>query len=165
MFVPDYMFDTVYDIPIDLFLDNGIKYLFFDIDNTLVPYEEELPTQENLLLFSKLEKAGIKIFFISNNHTERVKKYACGLGYTYEADAGKPSVKKYKAIIEKSGAKIEECACVGDQIFTDVVAASLLGVKSFLVKPIKDKKTWFFKTKRLLEKPFIHHYNRKNNGK
>ena len=54
MFIPDYMFDTVYDIPVELFTENGIKCLFLDIDNTLVPYEIAEPTKENLEWFEKL---------------------------------------------------------------------------------------------------------------
>ena len=36
MFIPNYMFDTVYDIPLELFEENGIKYIFFDM-NLLLP--------------------------------------------------------------------------------------------------------------------------------
>lgn len=158
MFIPDYMFDTVYDIPLELFEQNDIKYIFFDIDNTLVPYECDVPTKENLEFFNKLTEMGIQILFISNNHADRVEKYVGELGYKYVANAGKPGIKKYKALAQSIGARMHECAVVGDQIFTDVVAASRMGIKSFLVKPIKDKTTLFFKTKRFLEKPFIKAY-------
>ena len=158
MFIPDYMFDTVYDIPLSLFEKYGVKYIFFDIDNTLVPYECDVPTKENLEFFEKLEQMGIQILFVSNNNVERVEKYVRELGYKYVADAGKPGIKKYKELADSVGAKVDNCAVVGDQIFTDVVAASRLGMKSFLVKPIKDKTTLFFKTKRLLEKPFVRLY-------
>ena len=161
MFIPDYMFDTVYDIPLSLFEQNGIKCIFFDIDNTLVPYECDVPTAENLALFDTLTQMGIQIVFVSNNHTDRVVKYVGELGYKYVADAGKPGIKKYRALAASLGTKINECAVVGDQIFTDVVAASRMGIKSFLVKPIKDKTTLFFKTKRFLEKPFVNAYIRR----
>ena len=162
MFIPDYIFDTVYDIPLQLFSENGIKCIFFDIDNTLVPYEDEVPTKENLELFERIKEKGIKIFFVSNNHEKRVKRYAHGLDIPYIYDASKPCVKKYRELANQSRVDIKECAVVGDQIFTDVVAASRLGIKSFLVKPIKDKKSFFFKIKRLGEKPFVAIYNRRN---
>lgn len=161
MFVPTYMFDTVYDIPTELFTENGIKCLFLDIDNTLVPYEKEKPTNENLAWFSKLSEMGIKLFFVSNNHEDRVSVYADGLNIPFEFDAGKPFVKKYRLLAEKYGVNISECACVGDQIFTDVWAADLLGIKSFLVLPINDVKTKFNKFKRLMEKPFLRIYRKR----
>jgi predicted HAD superfamily phosphohydrolase YqeG len=64
-------------------------------------------------------------------------------------------------LVGKYGIDLKECACVGDQIFTDVWAADMLGVKSFLVLPINDVKTLFNKFKRLMEKPFVRAYKRK----
>ena len=165
MFIPDYMFDTVYDIPVELFTENGIKCLFLDIDNTLVPYEIAEPTKENIEWFEKLQSMGITLFCVSNNHADRVDKYANGLDIKYEYDAGKPFIKKYKKLAEENGIKLSECACVGDQIFTDVWAADRLGVKSFLVQPINDVKTKFNKFKRLMEKPFVRIYKRRQRKK
>lgn len=162
MFVPDYMFETVYDIPFELLEKNNITCLFLDIDNTLVPYDSPLPTKENLEWFEKLSQHGIRAVFVSNNDLSRVEKYAAGLGIPFEAKAGKPKVDKYKRIAERCSVDLKNCAAVGDQIFTDVVAAALLGVPSFLVKPIKDVETPFFKFKRFFEKPFLYAYRRKH---
>lgn len=161
MFIPNYMYDTVYDIPLELFEKKGIKGLFLDIDNTLVPYETDLPTSDNLEWFKKLTSMGITLFFVSNNHRERVEKYAKGLDIKYEFDAGKPSVKKYKKLAMENGIDISKCACIGDQIFTDVWAADRLNVLSFLVKPINDVNTLFNKFKRFMEKPFVKAYKRR----
>ena len=161
MFIPDYMFDTVYDIPLNLFSDNGIEGLFLDIDNTLVPYEIATPTEENLAWFKKLQDMGIKLFFVSNNHAERVELYANGLDIPYEYDAGKPFVKKYRELAREHNLELSKCACVGDQIFTDVWAADILGIKSFLVLPIKDVTTKFNKFKRFMEKPFVRAYKKR----
>lgn len=161
MFVPDYVFDTVNDIPVELFVQNGIKAVFFDIDNTLVPYEEEFATEANKEYFNKLKEKNIGVMFVSNNSVERVEKYSKELGYLYEADAGKPKIRKYIALARRSGVEISECAVVGDQIFTDVVSASRLRIPSFLVKPIKDKRTLFFRFKRFMEKPFLRIYNKR----
>ena len=161
MFIPDYMFDTVYDIPTELFKENGIKCLFLDIDNTLAPYECDVPTEKNLEWFEELKKLGIKFYFISNNDESRVEKYARGLGVSYVANAGKPLVGKYRKLIEQEQIDISECACIGDQIFTDVLAASLLGAKSILVLPINDLKTFFCRFKRFFEKPFVRKYKKR----
>ena len=77
------MFDTVYDVPKELFTEHGIKYLLSDIDNTLVPYETEKPTEENLKWFNLLSDMGIKIFFVSNNNSDRIYKYNTDLGFKY----------------------------------------------------------------------------------
>lgn len=169
MFVPDYMFETVYDIPLTLLKEKGIRCLLLDIDNTLVPYDKAYPTAENARFIQTLAQNGIRAVFVSNNSEERVKTYVdslaekCGVSsFAYAADAGKPSVKKYRALLASQQVKPEEAATVGDQIFTDVLAAARLGAHSFLVKPIKDVENNFFRFKRLLEKPFIRCYRRKN---
>ena len=54
---------------------------------------------------------------------------------------------------------------IGDQIFTDVLAAHNVGIKAVLVPPIKDKTDLFTKFKRLLEKPILYKLkNYKQNG-
>jgi predicted HAD superfamily phosphohydrolase YqeG len=47
---------------------------------------------------------------------------------------------------------------MGDQVFTDVWAAHNAKIRAILVPPIKDKTTLFFKSKRLIEKPFMRRY-------
>ena len=161
MFVPDYMFDTVYDIPLSLLEKEHIRCLLLDIDNTLVPYDVPEPTADNRRWFETLAAQGSTPLFVSNNHPPRVERYAKGLGIAYTADAGKPGIKKYRELLASQGIPPEDCAAVGDQIFTDVLAASRLGVKSILVKPIKDVENRFFRFKRFWERPFVAAYRRR----
>ena len=50
---------------------------------------------------------------------------------------------------------------LGDQIFTDVVAARRMGLRAAVVPPIKDKKTVFFRFKRLMERPIMRRYHKR----
>lgn len=163
MFVPDYYFDTVYFITPKLLSDSGIKAIILDIDNTLVPYEIPEPTDEVSAWLKNMWDNGIKTAFVSNNHKERVELFNKTLGCPAFYDSGKPLKKSCKKALEALGTLPSETAIIGDQVFTDVLAGrmSKLG-KTFLVKPIKDKTNLFFKFKRLLEKPVIRKYNRRN---
>ena len=51
---------------------------------------------------------------------------------------------------------------MGDQIFTDVLAARLAGIRAALVPPIKDKTDPLTRFKRLLERPIMKRYFRRN---
>ncbi len=155
MLVPNYYFDTVYDIPLSLLHREGVRCLLSDIDNTLVPYDTEHPTAENRAWFERLAAEGIRVLFVSNNHAPRVERYVGDMCIPYAADAGKPGVKKYRALTAAYGYAPEECAAVGDQIFTDVLAASRFGAKSILVRPIKPVENTFFRVKRFFETPFV----------
>ncbi|MCI7692360.1 MAG: HAD hydrolase-like protein, partial [Oscillospiraceae bacterium] len=48
-------------------------------------------------------------------------------------------------------AKKSETLVVGDQIFTDIMAGNLKGVRTVLVEPFHLENTWTFKLKRRLE--------------
>ena len=161
LFTPDLICETVYDIPMSFFTDKGIKLLMLDIDNTLVTYDDEYPTEKNLKWFSDLSQLGIEVVFVSNNHSERVRKYAEKAGKRFFADAKKPSKKFYKEAMRLYSLQPSECAGVGDQIFTDILAAHRAGCIGVLVPPIKDLTSFFVRFKRVCEKPFVAAYRRK----
>lgn len=155
LFIPDHLYPTVYDIPFSLFERESISVLFLDIDNTLVTYDDRLPTEENLAWFSALASRGIRVVFVSNNHKERVETYAHTVGAPYTYDAKKPFPKAYRRYMREHALSPANCMAVGDQIFTDVLAAHFAGCKAILVPPIRDLTTCFVKIKRVLEKPFV----------
>ncbi len=163
--VPDLVLPTVYDIPLEFFTKRGIVLLFMDIDNTLVTYDDAVPTEENLKWLYMLKENGIETVFVSNNHEPRVAKYANACGFEYYADAGKPSCKVHKKVMKERGLLPSRCAGVGDQLFTDALAAHLAGGIAIKVDPIKDVTTLFNRFKRLCEKPFMRRYFKLHGGK
>ena len=166
LFVPDYYYDTVYEVTPELLKKHGIKGLILDIDNTLVPYEIPEPTDENVAWLTLMHENGIKTAFVSNNHKDRVELYNKELGCPAFYDSGKPFKKACKRVLDAMGISADEAAIIGDQVFTDVLCGRNAGLKlAILVKPIKDKTNLFFKSKRLLEKPVIATYNRRNKKK
>lgn len=161
-FLPDGIYKDIYETTPSFFNEKGIAALILDIDNTLVTYDDPKPTKKVMDWLDSLHESGIKTAFVSNNHAERVELFCEGLGCYFHADAKKPSKKFMFEAMEYMKTDIKNTAAVGDQLFTDVWAAKRCGMRSFLVYPIKDKKTPFFRFKRLLEKPFIHmFYKRK----
>ena len=163
-FVPDFIFDIFDDVMPAFLVEEGICFLLIDIDNTLAPYEEPLPNERVKAWFGALAEKGIRAILVSNNHAERVERFNSELGLPAFADCHKPSPKRLRKLVERFGAKIEETAALGDQIFTDVWGAKAIGARAILVPPIRDKKTLFFRTKRLLEKPFLRMYRKHRGG-
>lgn len=160
-FVPDFMFGSIYDITPDFFISENIKALVLDIDNTLVTYGMEEPTEDVISWIRSMESAGLKISIASNNHKERVDRFNEKLGVLTMYESGKPSRKAVRTACASFSVKPSECAVIGDQIFTDVLCASRAGALSVLVTPLKYKENLFFKFKRLCEKPFIRAYKRR----
>lgn len=156
--VPDYMFSSLTEITPEFLKSRGIKALLCDIDNTLVTYDDPTPTPTAQAWIDGMTENGIKIAFVSNNDSERVLLFNRDLGFMAYPNAKKPLPKTPRVALSALGVKPSEAAMLGDQIFTDVWTGRLLGIRTLLVPPIKDKTSFFFKSKRFLEKPFISLY-------
>ena len=155
LFVPDRYLAGYALLSPDMLKQRGIHALLLDIDNTLVTYDDPVPTEEVASWLRSMETAGISVAFVSNNHAERVRTFALPLSLPCFPDAGKPSRKKMKEALDTLGVSPDHAAAMGDQILTDVLAAKRLGLYTLLVPPIRDKKTLFFRFKRWLEKPIV----------
>ncbi len=161
-FLPTKIYDNIYAITPEELNSLGIRALILDIDNTLVTYDDPKPTESVAAWLGAMHAAGVQTAFVSNNHAPRVEAFCEGLDCYFHADAMKPSRRYLREAMAHMGTTVENTACVGDQLFTDVWAGKRAGIKAFLVPPIKDKRTPFFKAKRLLEKPFLRLYRKKN---
>ena len=160
-FIPDFYCKDIYALDAAALRNRGIRGIICDIDNTLVPYEEPEPTESVLRWLKALEDEGIKVSFVSNNDADRVERFNSRLGFFATSKSGKPFPKQLRAAMTAMGVKKEQTVMLGDQIFTDVLAGRLAGVTCLLVKPIRDKKTLFFRAKRWMEKPFLALYKKK----
>ena len=166
LFSPDFYFEKYSDVTPEFLKEQGIKALLLDVDNTLAPYEQAEPDEQNIAWLNSLSKNGIGYAFVSNNSSdERIKLFNKDIGAVAFARSGKPFAKKnIDLALSALGVDREHAAFMGDQIFTDVCAGKFNGMRAILVPPIKDKTSLFFRTKRWLEKPILRYYFKKNNS-
>lgn len=154
-FYPDILFPHIYEITPAFLESQQVKGLILDLDNTIAPYEVAEPTPKMKAWFDGMKNAGIKMAFVSNNKGDRVKIFNRTLGLPLFAGAKKPFTKGIRLALAALKLSPKEAAGLGDQIFTDCLACHGAGMRFYLVPPIKDKKTPFFRAKRFLEKPFV----------
>ena len=162
-FKPSIYKKSIFDINYDLLKNKKIKVIAFDLDNTIVPYDEKEPNKEVIALVKKLKKDFI-VVVTSNNFHGRVKYVSDILDCDFLCNLLKPSKKLKKLIINKYQVKMQEVCIIGDQLITDIFLGNRLGMTTILVDPIKDKdfKITFFN--RFLEKRIIKKINlRKGN--
>ena len=158
--VPDKVFRTYNMLTPEYLAERSISALLIDIDNTLAPYEQPLPDDAHRAWFAAMAEAGIKCLLVSNNSQDRVDLFAESLGVAAYADCKKPLTKKIKKIMTDNGIDVKTAAFLGDQLLTDGWTARNFGAPIFIVPPIKDKTTAFFRFKRRLEVPFMKKYYR-----
>ena len=165
LFSPDYILKSYSELTPEFLSSLGFDALVLDIDNTLLPYEIALPTDELLSWFRTMDDAKIKIAFVSNNNKQRVELFNSSIQYTAFYKSKKPLLKTMKKALAVMGASPEKTALMGDQIFTDVFAGKRMGFVTFLVPPIKDKTDAFTRAKRFFEKPIIKNYYKRMDNK
>lgn len=163
--IPDLICPEVTRIPFSDFLEQGVKVIAFDIDNTLVSYDTPEPDAALIGFLKGLEQSGAKIALVSNNTPQRVERFNRDLGFFTVPDAHKPLKRALAPVFAHFSASPKELLLVGDQLLTDVLTARLHGASAVTVPPIKKVENNFFRFKRMLEKPFIRAYYRRKEKK
>ncbi len=139
---PDYYLKDLTCIdPHDL-KKRGIKAVLLDRDNTLVSREKTEASDEVIAWIHSLKEHDLKVMLVSNSFSPMIAKEAEALGIDYIDRALKPLPIGVSEAMRRLEVDKLETAMVGDQIFTDVVAANLSGVVSILVEPLTSVDLW-----------------------
>jgi len=160
-FVPDMYQKNIYDIDYQKLKKKGIKCLLFDLDNTLVPVNVDIPTKKIKELFNYLER-DFKVIIISNSNKKRLIPFKEGLNVDVAASAKKPFKTKYVKIMEMYKFKEHQIAAIGDQLLTDIQGANNMGITSILVNPIGEYEKFGTKINRFIEGFIKRKLKRKN---
>ena len=143
-FTPTYVARNVYEIDINKFEKLKVKCILCDLDNTLDAYYQKTPSPEALEFFRRLKEKNIELILTSNNTKARVSKYAETLGVKYTYSCKKPLTRR------------------GDQVFTDVLFANKLKIRSILCDNLVSKDQFFTKINKFFDK-YIRRYLKKHN--
>ena len=152
--LPKIIVPALTDVRVELLQSRNIKLLMLDFDNTIVPYTTNIPTDAMKAWFAAMKESGIPLCIVSNSKRDRVKKFAAEYGIACITHSRKPFPKGIRECLSKFQLDPEECALVGDQIFTDTLGANCTGVTSILVNAIDNHNIWL-KLRHVAEMPFI----------
>lgn len=109
-----------------------------DLDDTLVASHSQTMSNEYRTWLESLKAANIALLLLSNGHPKRVNYWSKELGIEGLALVGKPLSCAYRRGLKRLGKTAAHTAMVGDQLFTDVLGAKRLGIKSILVRPLSN---------------------------
>lgn len=152
---PDFIFKSITELTPSVLKSLRIDGLLLDLDNTLTTHNCPAPAPGVPEWLDAMRAAGIKMMIVSNNSFDRVKPFAKNLGLPYVSMGMKPLPFGMRKAMRAAGMNPASAAAVGDQIFTDILCANLLGIHAIYVYPILREDTRFFRFKRICEKPFI----------
>lgn len=139
LFEPDRYYSSVASIDVEWDLARlHLSHAFLDVDNTLRRRDTgEVPLAVRSWLHQAHQK-GIKLCLLSNNFHDDVYELAHELDLPIVAKAMKPLPFGFKRALRLLDATPEESVMIGDQLFTDVVGAHVVGMQAYLVRPLVD---------------------------
>ncbi len=152
-FLPTYLASNARLIKPSFYKKIGKKVILFDLDNTLDPVDILEPSSDTVSFIEALLEEGLKVYVASNNTGKRVARYAGKLGVEATSGLLKPFPFKLRKWLKKKGYKKEEVILVGDQIFTDVLAAKGAGIEVILTEPLSTRDSVFTFLNRKMEVP------------
>jgi len=143
-FIPSRYYQSFYDIPYQELKNQGIKALFFDLDNTILPYDIEVLPKDISDYLEELAK-DFKVIVVSNSKKKRVKKAVGHLnGIPYVKFAKKPLKFGFKQALKLADVKAFETCFIGDQVMTDILGSSRMKFREkILVYPVKKRSDHF----------------------
>lgn len=156
LFKPTFWLPSVLAIDEKFLRQNRVRALVLDMDNTLAMHGNPAAEEGIPEWLEKMRALGIKMRVVSNNTKKRVAPLAEMLGLEFTANGAKPLTFGVNRAVKAMGVKKSETLVVGDQIFTDVMAGNLAGIRTVLVEPFHLENTWTFRLKRRVESLVFH---------
>lgn len=158
---PKFYYKNVQSIDLNMLYDIGIRGIILDVDNTLIDYKRVMPNGIKEWV-EEAKNKDFRICILSNsNNKEKISKVAEALHLEYLMCAAKPLKKGFKKAVKLLDLTPEECVAIGDQVFTDVIGANKMKIKSLYVEPINKKEYWYTKWKRPIETLILNMYKKK----
>lgn len=152
-FAPHLRLQSVQQLTPELLRRLGINALLLDVDCTLTRYRHEEVSTEVAAWLAEMRGAGIGLCLVSNGRGHRIRRLAERLGVPCVAMALKPFPFGCRRAVRKMGFAPHQTAMVGDQLFADVAAGRLAGLRTIMVAPLHpEDEPWYTRLKRPLER-------------
>lgn len=153
LLTPTYRVRTITDLSVEGLVAQGVRCVLVDRDNTCVPRDTGVAPRAVLDWLGRARAAGMATCMVSNNfHSAQVEASARELGCGCVHHAMKPAPFAVRRALSLMGVTAQQAVLVGDQVFTDVVAGNLAGVRTVLVDPQSTSDLWYTHILRLFER-------------
>ena len=161
MLKPNFILENITDISVDFLKENKIKALLLDVDNTLsVAHGTKVLRPGVPEWLTEMQQNGIKLVVLSNAKKSRAKAFANSISLSVVGMALKPLPFGYISAKKMLGLNAKNIAMVGDQIFTDILGAKVVGFKSVWLTNITPEEKFSFKIRRKLEQKLKSRWNK-----
>ncbi len=161
IYVPNMYKQDIFKINYKKLKQKGIKYLIFDLDNTIALIDERKTPKKTKTLFDQLKK-DFTVLIISNNTKKRVQEYSDQLEVDFISMAMKPFPKGFIQIKRKYKCEKKEMCMIGDQLMTDILSGNAYHIFTILVDPLGKKDLKITAINRWMERKVLVRLKKKN---
>ncbi|MCL2491159.1 MAG: YqeG family HAD IIIA-type phosphatase [Coriobacteriia bacterium] len=138
MAIPTYYLESVLGITPQWLAEKGKRAVVLDLDNTILPRDEDAMAPEIIKWVADLKAAGIGVVMVSNSWFGRVSEASTQLDVDFVDKAIKPLPPAFLLGLWKERTWPWHAVVVGDQFFTDVLGGTLLFMTTIMVKPLTE---------------------------
>ena len=160
--LPDERLKSIADIDFRDLYAHGYRSIIFDLDATLVPFQDYRFDDEVLQKLREANDIGYQVCIHSNCAQEtrlNVETMLAGHGLEIRVfsptKTRKPLPQSYLGTLTALGARSSEqrkaIVFVGDSVLTDVLGANFLGMHTILVDPYPGNEPWSMAAYRMLD--------------
>ena len=143
---PNMVISKIQDLSLLDLRNKGYDTLLLDMDNTFVGRKSVSVSLSISKWIEEAKELNFSVYIVTNNvHKKRLERISTPLNISSLMDAKKPFVSNIQEMAYQYNIDFKQAVFVGDQLFTDVVSANLLGCFSVLTDPV-EKKLQFIKT-------------------
>jgi HAD superfamily phosphatase (TIGR01668 family) len=149
---PDAFAARLSSVSLDDLAARGVRGIIVDLDNTLVGYGEESMAPADAAWVRSACARGFGVCLVSNNFTGRVERVGRELGVPAVPSALKPLPRGFLRALRVLATPKNATVVVGDQLFTDVLGAKLIGLHAILIEPLVANDWYGTRVLRFLER-------------
>ncbi len=135
-FRPDTSVATLAEVDRGALRAAGVRGIVLDLDNTCCAYHQPELAPGVAAWVRAAQAEGFALVLLSNNFAERVAAVAAQLEVPAVPNALKPLPFGFLRAVRLLGTGRRATVVIGDQLFTDVLGAKLLGYRTVLTEPL-----------------------------
>jgi HAD superfamily phosphatase (TIGR01668 family) len=154
LLAPCILVRAVWEIDLEALWENGVRGLILDLDNTLVNWNDSHVCPAVRGWVEAAHEKGMGMCLVSNSAGgRRVREVGKDLGLSVVTRAWKPLPIAFRRAMTVMGTDTGSTCAIGDQVFTDMLGANWLGMKTVLVAPLSPRESPHTRLIRLIEAP------------
>ena len=161
LLAPCILVRAVWEIDLRSLRQNGVRGLILDLDNTLVNWNDSHVSSAVRQWVDAAHREGMATCLVSNSAGgRRVRAVGKDLGMSVVTRAWKPLPIAFRRAMAVMGTDVSSTCAIGDQVFTDMLGANWLGMKTVLVAPLSARESPHTRLIRLIEAPLRRRWGR-----